>query len=466
MTETSGIPRPGALFTDLYELTMMQSYYDQGMYERAVFSLFVRELPEERNFLLAAGLEDTLDYLESLRFEEADIAYLRELGRFSPPFLDWLAKMRFTGDVHAVPEGTPVFADEPLLEIEAPIAEAQLVETAVMNIIQLQTMLATKAARVAKAAQGRDVIDFGARRMHGREAAMKAARAFHIAGVSATSNVEAGRAYAIPVSGTMAHSYVEAFANEAEAFAAFIRSYPETVLLVDTYDTLQGVQNVIGLARRLGDDFKVRAIRLDSGDLLELSRKARAMLDEAGLKDVGIFASGGLDEYEIARLMAAGAPIDGFGVGTAMGVSDDAPSLEIAYKLTAYAGEGRMKLSPGKASYPALKQVFRHEDAGGHAGCDTLGLSGESLEGRPLIECVMRDGRRTRPAPALAAIRGNAAEGLAALPEHIRAIEPAASPYPVAISDALASYTEDVRAHLNTLDQRTSGAEADISSRS
>jgi len=466
MSRTAEIPVPGALFTDLYELTMMQSYFDQGMHDRAVFSLFVRELPEERNFLLAAGLEDALDFLEALRFEHADIAYLRELGRFTPGFLDWVTEMRFTGDVHAVPEGTPVFADEPLLEIEAPIAEAQLVETAVMNIIQLQTMLATKAARVVEAAQGHDVIDFGARRMHGREAAMKAARAFHIAGVSATSNVEAGRAYGIPVSGTMAHSYIEAFSNEAEAFAAFTRSYPDTVLLVDTYDTLQGIQNVIGLARRLGDDFAVKAVRLDSGDLLELSRKSRAMLDEAGLQDVGIFASGGLDEYKIAELMAAGAPIDGFGVGTAMGVSDDAPALEIAYKLTAYAGEGRMKLSTGKASYPGLKQVFRDEDANGRAIGDTLGLASEDLEGRKLAECVMRGGVRTKSTRDLNDIRDYAAARTGALPKHIRAIEATSNPYPVKISDALASYTEEVRTYLRTLERRTSGADTDISSRS
>ncbi|MFP3920808.1 MAG: nicotinate phosphoribosyltransferase [Dichotomicrobium sp.] len=464
MSQTDPTSPTAALFTDLYELTMMQSYFDRDMHERAAFSLFVRELPENRNFLLAAGLDDVLAYLEKLRFDETDIVYLNSLGRFSPAFLDWLGTFRFTGDVHAVAEGTPVFANEPLVEIEAPIAQAQLVETAVMNIIQLQTMLATKAARVVEAAQGRSVVDFGARRMHGRDAAMKAARAFHIAGVNATSNVEAGRAYGIPVSGTMAHSYIEAFANEAEAFAAFVRSYPDTVLLVDTYDTLQGVQHVIELARRLGDDFAVQAVRLDSGDLLELSRKTRAMLDDAGLQSVGVFASGGLDEYRIAALLADGAPIDGFGVGTAMGVSDDAPSLEIAYKLTAYAGEGRMKLSTGKASYPGLKQVFRRETPDGQAAGDTIGLANEALEGRPLIERVMRGGERTRPAPSLEAIRERAARELARLPAHIRAVEPAKSAYPVAISDALESYTEEVRAYLGGPERRRTGA--DLKSRS
>jgi len=462
MPDAAGPARSDALFTDLYELTMMQSYYAQDMHDRAAFSLFVRELPEQRNYLLAAGLEDALAYLENLRFDEADIAYLRDLGKFTPAFLDWLKDFRFTGDVYAVPEGTPVFENEPLLEIEAPVAQAQLVETAVMNIVHVQTLLASKAARVVEAAQGRAVVDFGARRIHGRDAAMKAARAYHIAGVNATSNVEAGREYGIEVSGTMAHSYIEAFANEAEAFAAFTRSYPETVLLVDTYDTIQGVQNVIDLAGKLGEDFKVRAIRLDSGDRLDLSRKARAMLDEAGLQDVGVFASGGLDEYKIAELLAAGAPIEGFGVGTAMGVSEDAPSLEIAYKLTAYAGEGRLKLSPGKASFPGLKQVFRHESPDGHALRDTLGLRREELEGRPLSECVMREGKRIKPAPSLDVVRTYAAEQIAALPPEIRVLEPAEPPYPVKISTALEDYTEEVRAYLKGLERQTSG----ISSRS
>lgn len=455
MPDASGALRNGALFTDLYELTMMQSYFDRDMHERAAFSLFVRDLPDERNYLLAAGLEDVLDYLENLRFGEDDIAYLRDLGKFSPDFLDWLRGFRFTGSVYAVPEGTPLFDNEPVLEIEAPIGEAQLVETAVMNVVHLQTLLASKAARVVEAAQGRAVVDFGARRIHGRDGAMQAARAFHIAGVSATSNVEAGRAYGIPVSGTMAHSYIEAFADEAEAFAAFTRSYPDTVLLVDTYDTVQGVQNVIDLARKLGDDFKVRAIRLDSGDLAELSKRARAMLDDAGLDDVEIFASGGLDEYKIAALRRADAPITGFGVGTAMGVSADAPSLEIAYKLTTYAGEGRMKLSTGKASFPGLKQIFRREGGDGRACGDVLGLHSERLDGRALSECVMRGGKRVKAAPDLGAIRAYAAQQIGALPGDIRAIEPAVKPYPVEISAALGAYTEEVRTRLERLSSRS-----------
>jgi putative nicotinate phosphoribosyltransferase len=263
-----------ALFTDLYELTILQTYFAQGMEDQAVFSLFVRRLPERRNYLLACGLDTVLEYLEHLRFTSDDIAYLRSLGQFSDAFLERLQNFRFSGEVHAVPEGTPVFANEPILKIVAPIAEAQLVETFVMNQVHLQTVLASKAARVAAAAQGRAVVDFGPRRMHGVDAAIKAARAFHIAGVSATSNVLAGKIYGVPVSGTMAHSLVQSFDDELDASRAFAGLYPETVLLVDTYDTLGGVEKVIDLARELGADFKVRAVRLDSGDLADLARRA------------------------------------------------------------------------------------------------------------------------------------------------------------------------------------------------
>ncbi len=322
-----------ALFTDLYELTMMQAYVAEGMREPATFGLFVRRMPANRNYLLACGLAEALRYLETVRFTPDCIAYLRSVGQFSASFLDWLADYRFSGDVHAVPEGTPVFANEPILEITAPIAEAQLIETFVMNQVHLQTLLASKAARAVTAAAARTVVDFGARRMHGTDAALKAARAFHIAGVAATSNVAAGAVYGVPITGTMAHSFVQACADESAAFAAFARVFPETVLLVDTYDTLAGIGHVIELARSLGAGFRVRAIRLDSGDLPALAHQSRTMLDDAGLSDLGIFASGGLDEYKIGELMAQDAPIDGFGVGTAMGVSEDVPGLDIAYKL-------------------------------------------------------------------------------------------------------------------------------------
>lgn len=433
-----------ALFTDLYELTMMQAYHDEGMRERAVFSLFVRRLPVERNYLLACGLEAVLDYLENLSFQPDDIDYLTSLGIFSVEFLESLKTFRFTGDVFAVTEGTPVFANEPILEIEAPVAEAQVVETFVMNQIHHQTLVASKAARVVEAAAGRTVVDFGSRRMHGLDAAVKAARAFHIAGVASTSNVLAGKTYGLPVAGTMAHSYIQAHGEEAEAFRAFARTFPETVLLVDTYDTIEGVRRVIDLARLLGEDFRISAIRLDSGDLGDLSRKARSMLDGAGLKSVGIFASGGLDEYEIAALVRADAPIDGFGVGTNMGVSHDVPDLDIAYKLCEYAGEGRVKLSPGKPVLPGRKQVFRFEE-GGIARKDVIARADQKVEGRPLLQCVMKNGARTAAGmTSLGLCRETAEAEIAALPVRIRAIEKADPPYEIEVSEALESFHDEV----------------------
>ncbi len=423
-----------ALFTDLYELTMAQAYLQEGLTDQAVFSLFVRRLPPQRNFLLACGLETVLEYLETLRFSDDDIEYLASLPQFSQEFLDWLRQMRFTGDVYAVPEGTPVFAGEPILEIVAPLPVAQLVETLVMNQIHLPTLLASKAYRVVAAARGRPVFDFAARRMHGTDAALKGARAFYIAGVAATSNVLAGKLYHIPVVGTMAHSYIQAHGDELEAFRAFTQLYPETVLLVDTYDTLGGVHRVIELARE-GTDFRVKAVRLDSGDLLELSKQARALLDRAGLHHVQILASGGLDEEQIARLLEAGAPIAGFGVGTSMGVSRDVPDLDIAYKLSEYAGQARLKLSPGKSVLPGRKQVFRLEEHG-VAERDIIARADEQLPGRPLLRLVMRAGERLERHD-LEAIRRYTHEQIARLPERIRALAPAQPPYLVEISPAL-----------------------------
>jgi nicotinate phosphoribosyltransferase len=435
-----------ALFTDLYELTMLQAYFEDGMTEEAVFSLFVRRLPPERNFFLACGIEDALRYLENLRFNDDDIAYLESLEQFEKPFLDRVGDFRFTGDVWAVPEGTPVFANEPIVEVSAPIGEAQIAETFIMNQVHLQTVLASKAARVVAAAQGRSVIDFGPRRMHGTDAAIKAARAFHVAGVDATSNVLAGKVYGVPVAGTMAHSFIQAHENELAAFRAFARIYPATVLLVDTYDTLAGVEKVIALARELGDAFKVRAIRLDSGDLVALAKEARSMLDGAGLSGVGVFASGGLDENEIARLLAAGAPIDGFGVGTAMGVSADVPGLDIAYKLCAYGGEGRLKLSAGKPILPGRKQVFRSEKAGRAVG-DVIARADEDLPGRPLLKRVMKGGKALWDEVGdLETARARAKAEIAVLPDAVRGIKTADPPYPVAVSAALEAYYNEVAA--------------------
>jgi nicotinate phosphoribosyltransferase len=446
-TSPASIPDPDdyALFTDLYELTMLQAYFHETMSQEAVFSLFVRQLPVERNYFVACGLDTVLDYLENLCFTRDSIDYLRSLGQFSESFLQWLTRFRFTGSVRAVPEGTPVFANEPLLEITAPLPQGQVVETFVMNQIHLQTLLASKARRVVTAARGRAVVDFGARRMHGLDAALKAARAFHVAGVAATSNVLAGKRYGLSVTGTMAHSYIQSHEDEAGAFRAFVNSFPETVLLVDTYDTLGGIQKVIELADILGDDFRVKAVRLDSGDLLTLSRKIRQALDAAGLHQVEIFASGNLDEYRIAELTEAGAPIDGFGVGTHMGVSLDVPCVDIVYKLCEYAGEGKLKLSSGKPVLPGPKQVFRTEQAGRFVK-DIIGCMEENLPGRPLLEPVMQNGQRL---PAgfrdLNAIRNDAEIQTARLPEPIAGIHPADPPFPVEISPKLTALQQQIK---------------------
>ena len=427
-----------ALFTDLYELTMLQAYFVEQRSDRAVFSLFIRRLPEHRNYLLACGLADVLTYLETLRFDDEALRYLASLGQFSQPFLEHLKAFRFTGDVYAVAEGTPIFANEPILEIVAPIGEAQFVETFVINQIQLQTMLASKAARVVEAAEGRRVIDFGLRRIHGIDAGMKAARAFHIAGVHGTSNVAAGQMYGFEVAGTMAHSYVQSYDDEYEAFRAFAQLYPGTVLLVDTYDTLGAITKLAALAREMGPDFSVSAIRLDSGNLAELAVAGRRILDEAGLQRVGIFASGNLNEDKVAALVAAGAPIDGFGVGTEMGVSSDAPSLEIIYKLVEYAGKGRMKLSPGKIVLPGQKQIFRVE-RDGVADYDILACDDETLPGRPLLQPVMKGGVRLAAGRAdLNAARAHAREELDRLPPELRRLASPRAPYRVEISDGLA----------------------------
>ncbi|MFW6154231.1 MAG: nicotinate phosphoribosyltransferase [Planctomycetota bacterium] len=440
----------GGLFTDLYELTMAQAYHAQGMNDTAVFELFFRKLPEHRTYTVAAGLDDALAFLEALRFTDDDLAYLAAQGQFHDAFLDVLRDLRFTGDVWAMPEGTVVFPDEPILQVVAPILQAQLVETAMLNQINVQSVLATKAARVVHAARGRTVVDFGSRRAHGAEAAIKAARCGYLAGAQGTSNVLAGRMYDIPIVGTMAHSYIQAHDDETAAFEHFARLYPGTTLLVDTYDTLDGVRKVIDLAASMGDEFTVRAVRLDSGDLTDLARRARAMLDEAGLTGVKIFASSGLDEYKIDRLLTAGAPIDGFGVGTSMVISDDAVSLDLAYKLVAYAGRPRTKLSSGKLIYPGRKQVFRitTDDRMDH---DTIAFADDSPAGDPLLVPVMRRGQRTGAGRAtLAQARETFSHNRRHLPDRLTALDPGDAAYPVHISqgvqETLASLREELEA--------------------
>ncbi|MDX1654014.1 MAG: nicotinate phosphoribosyltransferase [Candidatus Competibacteraceae bacterium] len=448
-------PHHSALFTDLYELTMAQAYQAEGMSAAGVFELFFRKMPEGRNFVMAAGLSSVLDYLESLHFTGGDIGYLRSLGQFSDSFLEWLRTFRFTGSVWAVPEGTVVFENEPVVQVVAPIAQAQLVETFILNQIHLQSVAATKAARVVTAAQGRAVVDFGSRRSHGTDAALKVARACYLAGAAGTSNVAAGRRYGIPVFGTMAHSYIQAHDREAQAFAAFVEQFPETTLLVDTFDTLAGVERVIELARQLGSDFRVRQIRLDSGNLGELAREARRRLDQAGLDRLRIIASSSLDEYKISQLLADGAPIDGFGVGTRLAVSKDVPEIDFSYKLVAYDGQPKMKLSSSKLNRPGRKQVFRRLEEGQMCG-DTLACHGETLPGQPLLEPVMAQGKITRQGRIpLEETRQRARAQLQALPEAWRNLEPASSGYPLAVSTELERITQELTRALEA--QETAG---------
>lgn len=436
-----------ALFTDLYQLTMLQAYFREGMTDEAVFDLFVRRLGN-RNYLIACGLDTILDYLETLHFSDEALEYVASLERFDPAFLEYLSSFRFTGDVFAVREGTPIFPDEPILEVVAPIGEAQLVETFLLNQVTYQTNAATKASLVKHAAGDRVVADFGMRRMHGADAALRAARAFYVAGVDSTSNVLAGRVYGIPVTGTMAHSYVEAHDLEEEAFRAFSSLYPETILLVDTYDTLEGVRRVVRLAKERGDAFTVAGIRLDSGDLAHLAVESRRILDEAGLENVSIFASGSLDEHKIEKLLDAGAPIDGFGVGTRMGTIADQPYLDSAYKLCAYAGEPRMKLSSQKSNLPGQKQIFRTYE-GETAVRDVIGVWGEALDGEPLLDHVMTQGRRTKAGRVtLRGAREHARRSLEGLPARMHRPERVDPTFDVGLSRALERRLRETRSRL------------------
>ena len=427
---------------------MLQAYLEHGMRAQATFELFVRRLPPNRNFLVAGGLDAALEYLECLRFGSEDLAYLESLERFSPELLEYLRGFRFSGRVEAVPEGTPVFANEPLLAVHAPLPEAQLVETRLLNLVQLPTAVTSKAARVVAAAAGRSVVDFGLRHAHGADASLAATRAAYIVGVGATSNVAAGQAYGIPVAGTMAHSFIQAHDSEREAFARFAATFPAATLLVDTYDTEAGIAHVIELVRAAGLAAAPAAIRLDSGDLVAQSRRARRQLDAAGLTGVQIIASGNLDEMEIARLVADGAPIDSFGVGAALAVSEDAPCLDVVYKLVAYDGRGRMKLAAEKSTLPEPKQVFRSIQ-GGAATHDVLGLAGEDSAGHPLLEPVMRDGERL-PAGrrSLDETCAHAERSLAMLPGRVRALDMADPAYAVETSQALLEAAEHTRRRL------------------
>jgi len=425
-----------ALLTDLYELHMAQAYHAEGMEGIAVFDFIVRRLPPGRNFLVAAGLENVLAFLEDLRFAPDELAWLRGTGRFRESFLRYLGELRFTGKVDAMPEGTVFFPGEPVLRVTAPIAQAQLIESRIINLLQLSIVIASKAVRCVLAAEGRELVDFGMRRAHGAEAALLAARCSFIAGFDASATVLAGRRYGIPVAGTMAHSYVQAHASEEQAFAAFVQCYHGgSTLLVDTYDVPRALGRVAALAQRLRADGtgRIDAVRIDSGDLGEQARLARRLLDEQGCADIRIAVSGDLDEHAIARLVMQGAPIDSFGVGTRMATSSDAPFLDCAYKLAEYEGQGRRKRSTGKETYPGSKQVFRRLDDAGILVDDTVGLETEFVPGQPLLQPVMVAGRRCCPAWTLAHMRQQLRSQLASLPPRVRALTAAVQP-PVRIS--------------------------------
>jgi nicotinate phosphoribosyltransferase len=407
------------LLTDLYQLSMVQAYLESGRTGTAVFEFFVRKLPPTRRFLVAAGLEQAVDWLTAFAFSDDELAWLRASGLMSPSTIDHLATLRFRGDVDAIPEGRVVYVDEPILRVTAPLPVAQLVETRLINILHFQTLIATKAAHLRLLAPGKTLIDFGLRRAHGGEAGLVAARAAWMAGFDGTATLLANRIWGIPVQGTMAHSFVQSFDAEWEAFEAFARARPrELVLLIDTYDCGDAAAKVGRLAPLLArEGIIVRGVRIDSGDLVAEARRVRAVLDGAGLQAVRILASGGIDEDELARIEASGAPVDGYGIGTHLTTSADAPALDCAYKLQEYDGIARRKLSPGKQTWPGRKQVWRRTDADGRIARDVLSVADDFQDGETLLVPVLRGGRRVDgDAVDLAAARRRCREDLARLP--------------------------------------------------
>ncbi|MQA99797.1 MAG: nicotinate phosphoribosyltransferase [Actinobacteria bacterium] len=418
---------------------MAASYFENDMRDQATFDLFIRELPEQRNFLVACGLEQALSYLENLHFTEDHLGYLRSLDLFEDRFLSFLGDLRFTGEVWAVPEGEAIFACEPLVRVTAPLIEAQIVESFLLNCLTFQTMIASKAARLKIACGDREFVDYSLRRDHGVDAALKAARASFVAGAVGTSNVLAGKLYGIPVSGTMAHSYVMAFGDEISAFRAYARQFADrTVLLIDTFDVEEGTRNAVRVAKETeAAGGKVDAVRIDSGDLADLTRSVRKILDEDGLDHVKIVLSGDLDEYRIRRLLEANVPADVFGVGTQLGTSGDAASLGGAYKLVQDSNGPRIKLSAGKATTPGRKQVVRFGD-GNDERHDLITLEDEEVAGgRPLLERVMAEGHPTRPPEPLAVLKDRCRRAVTSLPERLLTLEGTPDPYQVRLSSRL-----------------------------
>lgn len=448
--KTSGMdsasdPTRSILLTDLYQLTMLQGYFERGLTGTAVFEFFVRDLPRDRGFYVAAGLQQVVEFLQQARFALEELDWLKSSGRFSDAFVDWLADWRFAGDLDAMPEGTVCFPQEPLVRVTAPMAQAQLVESRLINIMHLQTLIASKAARCVLAAPDALLVDFGMRRAHGAEAALFAARASYIAGFAGSATVLADRLWGIPCFGTMAHSFIEAHDSEAEAFVDFARAQPNNVvLLIDTYDTEAAAQKVAAIAPRLAEQgISIKAVRIDSGDLNAHASRVRTILDAAGLASVGIFCSGGLDEYDLVRLRAQGAPIDGFGIGTRLDTSADAPYLDCAYKLQEYAGLARRKRSEGKASWPGRKQVYRTRDPDGSFEGDLLTLDSDPGNGEALLVPVMRQGRRVASVEDLATIRGRLKDQMSLLPAGIKLLRDPAQ-YGVRISSSLKSLAAEV----------------------
>lgn len=446
------IPANSLLLTDLYELAMLEAYHASGMEEEAVFDFFVRDLPPGHGYLVAAGLAQVLETLQHAQFSDEELAWIADSGRFGDDFIDYLRAFRFTGSVHAMAEGTPFFPDETVLRVTAPIPQAQLVETRIINLLQYQILIATKAARCVAVAPGKLLVDFGLRRAHGAEAGLMAARASWLGGFAGSSTVLAAARFDVPIFGTMAHSFIEAHDDEMLAFEHFARARPEgLVLLIDTYDTEGSARRLIGLAERLATEgIQVQAVRIDSGDLGEHARRVRRILDDGGLGQVQIFASGGLDEHRIAALLAEGAPIDGFGIGSRLDTSADAPYLDCAYKLAEYAGQPRRKHSEHKATWPGRKQVVRRYDAAGRMAGDRIQREDEPAEGEPLLELVMAYGELKRPVPTLAESREHCARQLSRLPPELRALDASPS-YPVEVSDRIQALAREADVNIKQM---------------
>jgi nicotinate phosphoribosyltransferase len=436
-----------ALLTDLYELTMAASYFDHEMFEPATFSLFIRNYPPSRRYFISAGLADVLSYLQDLKFTPEDLEYLEETELFKPEFLSYLDEFRFRGDVYAIPEGRLFFVNEPVLEVNASLIEAQIVETIIINIVNFQSMIATKASRCIHAAWPRKLVDFSLRRTHGADAGLKVARASFIGGFVGTSNVLAGKIYGIPIFGTMAHSFITSFEDELDAFRAFAYTFPEdTVLLVDTYDTLSGTRIAAEVGKEMAlDGMELKGVRLDSGDIARLSKDVRGILRKEGFTETTIFASGGFDEYKIKRVLDQGGDIDSFGVGTKMGVSADAPYFDMAYKMVQYAGRPVLKLSPGKMTLASDKQVFRFTTTKGKLEKDVIGLRDDILEeGEPLLKKVMGNGEIIEEFPSLSQIQTSFLDEFSLLDKKYKAIDKEGKEYPVSLSPRLKSLQDQV----------------------